>query len=108
MNLGQEKIRIIILVSNKSQQELYYSLFQKFFNDIIRLQQGRFEYRIETPKFILVFIVKDKNADFCGQRCHYYLNLTGDKKFEQEVLIPRSYLGYQEGFFKFIEIREEK
>ena len=79
--------KIILVVTeddDKNLREIFYNMLGK---EVINYINVRNNSVINTNKYIIKF--KEKNSNnLRGMRCDYFLNLTGDKEFENEVLRP--------------------
>ena len=82
----KDKNIILIVTDNDDRylREIFYNMLGK---EVINYTDVRNNSVILTGKYIIKF--KEKNSNnLRGMRCDYFLNLTSDKKFENEILIP--------------------
>ena len=83
-NIDKNIILIVTDNDDRYLREIFYDMLGK---EVINYKNVRNNSVIITNKYIIKF--KEKDSDnLRGMRCNYFLNLTGDKEFESQVLIP--------------------
>lgn len=80
----------VVVITYQHELHMYYKLMRLMCEgNLVALKESKNECLIETEKVKIRFFVKPESPfGVKGIRAHYVLNLTQDKEFNDEILIP--------------------